>query len=822
MSPAAPSRSTVSLRAVTQYLSSTPYERLPFTIPPIANTLSSCRDLLSSSDNSLAKDRSETAVLVHKFKTQVSTLLQGRTIEERWAAVVLIKTTVEAGGWEVLSDGGTWVRGMLGILGKPDPPTTKKLCITALTRIFFLTQEHQTLVRELTTPSLPVFISSCINLIASKGSSSGTRQLNIFSPLLFTVLESFNRLLPRHCTLFRPSRTQIHALLLPLIAPTPSTSVPNTHLSLANASQVKHAAQCLFVRLHYCAPKNNSAEEWKKEFEIAIRNTHTVADQVFRAVIEDWEPTTEALSRKADPRTYGDVVSDAGNDLMHLPAWSGIQAGVERLIGTLDLLAMFVCIPSSPCISIRIDYVMDLLTRIFAITVPPDHQVGVRLNQEIGREEREAFWSSLPNVHIAAMDVLLSVIRRLDKAFIPMAQGSLDQLVWVFRAENWSVDLRTSTYTVVRELFKLAGPSLSKSVLLTGVIQSCCEDLLLSSTTPEQATSSLGPKDGKSAPKGTSSANADSYLKSSVEPPSVRSVGLPGLIAAASDLLPHLLLDLPANFLSFPLRSRIDRTAVLIQHNKAMLASVLNPPLVKSGGKPVNSILPFLARSNHSQLEAEGILRPRMPIINARSIVGDDIYSDTEDELRVEEGNRLQPVETRPYTSILDASAAPAVATNTEVETSVVDVTHDPRSPVAIEAQPPLVTTASTKPAKRDHDTFTLASDHTQLASTSESLPTKRVRANAPESLTSTFEEAIQDAPRVVGSESLTRTGNSDLVHEAAILPPIQAPVPAGKPLMGDAVGDSDEDMEIPPLTMDPDTEDEDESELDVDGIEDA
>ncbi len=765
-------------------------------------------------------------MLVHKFKTQISALLQGRTTEERWAAVVLIKATVEAGGWEVLSGSGAWVRGLLGILGKPDPSSTKKLCITALTRIFFLTQEHQTLVRELTTPSLPAFINSCINLITSK-ESSGIRQLNTSSPLLSTVLEALNRLLPRHPTIFRPSRTEINTLLLPLIAPTPSTTAAGEGAhgglgaSALNAGQVRHSAQCLFVRLHYCAPKNASAEEWKKEFETVIRNTHTIANQVFRAIIEDWEPMTDTLSHRADPGTFHQVVSDAGTDLMHLPTWSGIEAGIERLIGVLDLLETYLTLPSSSSVSVRVDYVMDLLTRIFSSTVPSDRegwQAGVRLNQEIGREEREALWSRLPEIHVAAMNVLLGVIRRLAKAFIPMAQGSLDQLVWVFKAENWSVNIRTTTYTVLKELLQLTGPSLSKSALLSKVIQSCCEDLLPLPAAAEGSTSSLGSKD-KSAQIATSSANADSYLRIMAEPPSISRTGFPGLKVAASDLLPHFLTDLPASSLSFPLRSRVDRTAVLIQHQKAMLASVLNPPPVRSGGKVVSSILPFLARSDHAQLETEGTIRPRMPVIKGRSVVAIGTESDSEDELRDEEDNTDHAMESRSYNLTLDESSVPGKPTLTEVKASGLDVTRYPGPPVAAES-PSLLATTSPKTSKRDHDTFSAASGQPQLVSTSESLPTKRPKANASESFTSAVEEAMPNPPEITKLDNMSTTENTGLVPDTVIQPSIPTSVPAGKPFVGDAEGDSDDDFEIPPLTMEADTEDEDEDEDEPDEME--
>lgn len=106
------------LRAISQRLTSTPAKQLPHIVPYLANALTSCGDQLSEPEShSRAKDGSDAAVLVHKYKTQISTLLQEKSVESRWAAVVLINATIEVGGWEILHGAGPWTRGLLGILG---------------------------------------------------------------------------------------------------------------------------------------------------------------------------------------------------------------------------------------------------------------------------------------------------------------------------------------------------------------------------------------------------------------------------------------------------------------------------------------------------------------------------------------------------------------------------------------------------------------------------------------------------------------------------------------------------------------------------------
>lgn len=106
------------LRAVTRHLTLTSNARLPQLVPFLADTIAGCREFLSSSEGlERGKDSSEHGVLVHKLKTQLSTLLQEKSAGARWSAVVLIKVTIESGGWDILQGSGGWTRGMLGILG---------------------------------------------------------------------------------------------------------------------------------------------------------------------------------------------------------------------------------------------------------------------------------------------------------------------------------------------------------------------------------------------------------------------------------------------------------------------------------------------------------------------------------------------------------------------------------------------------------------------------------------------------------------------------------------------------------------------------------
>ncbi len=108
------------LRVLCFQLSSIAVSDLPRLIPTLLRHVLRCQIPLSSPAGSAGKadaSASASAVLVHKLKTQLSTLLNGKSSEGRFVGVVLIKAVVEVGGWEVLQGSEAWVRGLLALLG---------------------------------------------------------------------------------------------------------------------------------------------------------------------------------------------------------------------------------------------------------------------------------------------------------------------------------------------------------------------------------------------------------------------------------------------------------------------------------------------------------------------------------------------------------------------------------------------------------------------------------------------------------------------------------------------------------------------------------
>jgi pre-rRNA-processing protein RIX1 len=104
------------LGAVCFQLQNTPSTALLCSLPGLQRQLRRCHLPLSSSAGKSTQVDAPTTVLVHKLKTMLSTFLNSRSSEERFISVVLIKTVVEVGGWEVLRGSEPWVRGLLSLL----------------------------------------------------------------------------------------------------------------------------------------------------------------------------------------------------------------------------------------------------------------------------------------------------------------------------------------------------------------------------------------------------------------------------------------------------------------------------------------------------------------------------------------------------------------------------------------------------------------------------------------------------------------------------------------------------------------------------------
>ena len=496
---------------------------------------------------------------------------------------------------------------MLILEQRSDSAATKELCIIALTKIYCMTHPYQTLVREITTPTLPAFVTSCLRLLSSKsGKAPG-----VPASTIEVVIQSFATLLPHHTTIYRPFISQMRAAAKPYVAPTLSdgTFVP---------SSLAESARHLTVLLHQTVARNAGGEEWGKAVHKLLKDIHVTADLVFRAVLEDWESSVGYAGESVDVNLE---LSGGARNADDLPQWNGIDAGLERMAGLLHLLDKYLRTETSLPVSMPLGAMTDMFIRMLSVAISSPSQSSmrqeiVRLHPAIDRNEREGLWSGIPQIYTATLQVISTMIERLQEAFLPMAQGFLDQLAWVFPHGRHYSDFRRHSYCLMRQLLPQIGQALGKasSSKCSSIIRSCCNDLI--KDTSESAKLGSDVESAKKSNGNTSNTdqNADLILQHTSKLAQSMTFIDTELTSAARNLLPMFLSCIPQQHMDISLRSFIERTAILSYHKDAMLAAVLRPFTGKNG-KLMTSILPYLTVPFSHDDTVEMLLRPRMPLL---------------------------------------------------------------------------------------------------------------------------------------------------------------------------------------------------------------
>ena len=483
-------------------------------------------------------------------------------------------------------------------------------------------------MREIATPSLPGFIAACLSLTKTSRSPQAAPENNAQSPLLLVALDALSELITLHPTLFRPFTSQIHSLIYPLIAPTPSNFANGSHM-ICNTASTSQSARHLFVLLHVTGPKNTAAEEWAKSLHAVIASLQRTADKVFRSLIENRTPPTGSYD-VANPNPVGDVVSDQAPTPLPLPAWTGIHAGIERFDGLLHTLQAFLATATAAVVTLPVGHIVHLVDRILS-AFPPGNGRNPRLKPEIDRDEREGLWVGLPRLQTSVLGICSLMISRMGHSSTAMTYTILDQLIWSLESQHGGDSFREAAYRLASQILCTSGPSLSKTyaISLSRCIKMCCEDLLPSTESQLQGKQ-VSLSDAKKTANGvTSSTNADSYLKAANNRVD-QSITYTDVHQAARELLTLVLTDTPNEFLPFSLRCQIDRTGIITNNRKIMLASVMNPILKRRGQNQTSSILPLVARAHPESSQVEALLRPQMPLIQSRRSDGRNMDSDEE------------------------------------------------------------------------------------------------------------------------------------------------------------------------------------------------
>lgn len=468
---------------------------------------------------------------------------------------------------------------------KGDPVASKELAIVTITRIYILLQSYQTLIREIVTPTLPAFATACLQLL--KAHSSTPPRVSQ------TICEALHALIPHHPATIRPLSSQLRTAVRPYLAPTCADSI---HVPAG----LTRAARRLVISLHFVAAKSSGSDEWGKLVDTILRDLHQTADQVLRAVDESWQATGGYDRTRVS--TDGEPSGGHESSPEQLPAWSGVAAGADRLAGLFAYLEETLCCVTKSPVTVPIGAYLDAICRICVIArLSPKTQTwdqALDTNAGVGRDEKDELWSVVPNLHHAAMSLLLTMAVRLERDMIPLVPEAIDHLVRVVKSGTSESHIRIIGYQVLNQLLTIAGSTMPKTTIdmLEQIIGACCRDLqqdagilkLAAKLTPSD-------KDAKKNGGSVAVANVDLFLqKPESGAPEASHKLEPAHKHAASALLVTLLSSVTQKHLG-GMRGLVDRTAIVTANRDAMLSSVLNPYTDKRN-RQHPSILPYLSR----------------------------------------------------------------------------------------------------------------------------------------------------------------------------------------------------------------------------------
>ena len=387
----------------------------------------------------------------------------------------------------------------------------------------------------------------------------------------------------------------------------------------------RELARTLFALLPRCAPNNAAPEEWAVALEATLAHLHRTADHVFRSVKEDSSFSDRKVSSNASRWDARDIVGDEVGDLLDLPPWKGINAGIERLNGCLQLLQAHLSTTSSMTLAIPVAPIWRALERILSVFMSST-RYRPDIRPEIEREERETLWSRLSEIHNTAITTTMVLIRRLGRSSIALTDMILRRLLLVFELSQDNSQARGTIYLVTTEILVMVGQSMPKAKVMSllPLIHAACTDvqeevvdLHHGYTTATETKMGSGSLLGLDLTKDNTIFDANRSVRSSQ-------------VSNALGLLETTLACMRPECVPLALRATIDRTVIIAQERDAMLASVLNPPRQETAAQQASSILPFLSRAYPSDPSVASLLRPRVPVI--RSKWNPDFTTEQQDE----------------------------------------------------------------------------------------------------------------------------------------------------------------------------------------------
>lgn len=815
------------LRAATQRLASSPLEELPVVLPYTLRAIRECRNLLNTPTYASGKDAGKEPLQTADLKSLIKGYFKSKISVERWAAAVLVKTAVDVAGSALLNDCLGWARSLQRLLAGREHPILKQQCIDALTTIFSTAASQPGETRTITSTVLPQYIQECFKLDCIKFAMNKTDGGLSANPgrgiqLVESVLRSFVKLLPLFSTTFRPFGEDLSWLVRQLLAPDVSHDRrPNTK-SLESNHEVVKQAQWLFSRLHLTGARPVAVNgQWRHNLDAIVQYCHESADAVFRGIVE-----SSSFSREHDPDRRSEIeaseVQQYDHSQLGLSTWKGIHSGCCRFVRVLNLLNKFHFSRTTGSVAYPAASITILLLRVLSVVGPcKAESQNLRLNDWVSMDEREALFLHLPQIHIAALNVLRTLAARGGSHFLSMCPNFVPVFSRLFQQTLIPGELREHIYLATADILDICvmSPHIFASKHLDNIIKNACADTLPTRTdSPHNrlGNASTGMKKRQDVSPILPNANPATHSSSPHIPVSST--------RAALTILSSYLNTIPPKQTPLHLRRQVDRAVILANNSRGMLASTMNPRPGES------SILPFLARAHPKHLGTECLIRPRMPPIFTDAAMDDadaDVSMRQNGEADGDESSggldapTAKPRDPDWLSKLFGDGGGGGDLPEGEKITSEGPELPDPEQE---DQQPPVLARGESVQAAE------------QLPHEPEAHPaTARTGLTAPpaahfpdplggEEVDGPVESPVSKPPPISKTPSLKRpasppslVGQSDAAAGESVKKPRLEQAGVG---VGDEIDDDDDEFEVPPLTLEADTEDEDEEE-EEDGEED-
>jgi hypothetical protein len=554
MPPPTQDPAAAHLRALTYRFATTPATQLPALISRLPAHLAACQPLLAGGP--APSSATDAGALLHALRTRTSALLRDRSASARLAGVHLARGLLGAGGADLLrAAGGEWVRALVSLAARgADPPGARALALVAVVRACEAARAVEGAVREWVTPNLPAFISACLACAAER-------------TVVETALRCMGALLPWHAGVFRPFITQVLKLIGGLLWIPRATVENDEEGPKAVEPGVREAAMEVYVLLHGAATKTGGLEDRDAGFAKAVDDARIAAKgNLFT------NPTEPQQKSKDGQRPF-------------------VAKSADDLCCFLDMVGSYISTPSNKPMSMPAGKIVQLILDISAAS--PSN-----IQPMANEAKRDQFALGLPQLQASSLDLATLLIRRLNKAILPLGHTILQATANIFATNLDNPDVRIAVYATTTTLLPLLGPSLTRpqSKPLHPLIRSCTLDTAPPPPSPSTSTTTIST--AASTKTGTNpSRPADHALPATTTP----------LRTAALSCLTAILAHVPAPALPAAQRADLERAAVLARDAGAMRAAVLNP---RAG---VAGLLPVAVRAGGADAGLEGVVRARVP-----------------------------------------------------------------------------------------------------------------------------------------------------------------------------------------------------------------